>query len=1442
MKRSVIRKILSLSMALMFLFSMAVPTMAASVQANDLQGHWAEDVMEEWISLGLLSGRSEGRYYPNESITRAEFIALVNRLENFSQPSSEVSRFIDVNQSDWYYDAISVALGAGYISGTSENEMSPNTPITREQAITIISRLKNVSAGTAILAMAVDGSSVSDWAQASVAGAMQEGFVAGDAGRINPKANITRAETVALLDRVRTDSRVYAFAGTYGPANGMATLKGSVTIAAPGITLRNTAIGKSVTISPLVGEGDVHISNVTVKGDAYIQGGGKNSLYLADFRVEGSMIVRKYEGENVVRIVVTGDCNFSAVVLETGAIIVTQELADGTKLPIEIPANYLAGSTFEFIGNFDSIVNNGANTNIKITGNVNKLTLNGSANVSGSGRISVVDVSAEAGKGSAFETRPISIIGGGKDDVTLPPAAGGGGGGGGGGTSGGGSNPEPDPNPSPSYTVQSVDSLYQSVDHMSVYTLPITVSANLSGGSTKEFAVTWTPSDADTSNCGTFVFEGALTMTTGYTNPNNVKAILVLTVEPVLEDIVITQLPAKMLYYEGEALDIAGLSVSAQYSDGSLRVIDNTLLDINGFDAESIGLQLVTVTLGGFSDTFNVTVYALVENGTLLSIINPAPITVANGAAKTATGLNLPPRVEIEVEDEDTNVVYTLADVDWDVDSSSYDPEIKIEQNFNIDGTVMLPEGIDDDGLSLDIQIAVTVSVAKYTVSFNLNGQSGVGIAPQTVEYGSMAAEPTAPTSVSHDFVGWYDNADGSGAVWDFTVDVVTEDVTLYAAWTIKTYTITFDKGNADGSPVLPDSLSVEHGSVADKPEDPELAGFVFTGWFTDPALTIPYLWSTPVTSGFTLYAKFSDIFTQAFDALTFEIIRGGNANEQSILTNLTLPSSLLDFPGLSISWASSKPAVISAAGVVTRPASTEADEEVTLTATLTMGAKSEDKAFELIVRKQGVSNIEIIGADTRFAPGYPLVSYDASGKATLSIKLNPGTATVANPVYAYLVFEDLTYSGYTLTKESILYGHSIMINPTDGEYNVWNPSEIGELIITGDGVSTYITNWTLRQSATQNKIGVVLLKDDDIADPLAGATVIAMTLEEIGYIDITPPFLEAAFLSQTQNQIYLYFNETLSTAAQNKPAPGDFELIGAGGVTVTSVAIDNATNTSGIGLGRITLTLSGPTSGVTNLNYTSGTNKIADQNSNVVASTLSAAVKKEPPTVTAFINPTAGTMMLRFEPGLHYWTEYANFTSLSSSLVTLKRGGSPIGGFAFSNSMFSTDTSEAFYTFTPLPGGSYTTSDFTIDIASGFIFWNMQTIVVNAQNVGQIMPQITTVGITAAYDSGSNRINVTLPAGTEMSRSGTVSVACNFILKVDGVRLLYRSSAQRDYMSGDNVFYLPITGRIKDKIESGATITLEYQPDGHRKQTHTHINDISGAYLPAFGPVAVSK
>lgn len=78
---------------------------------------------------------------------------------------------------------------------------------------------------------------------------------------------------------------------------------------------------------------------------------------------------------------------------------------------------------------------------------------------------------------------------------------------------------------------------------------------------------------------------------------------------PLLLSIDITTLPTKIAYLVGQALDITGMVVTGFYSGGTTGIIPVTTANVTGFNSSTpAASQTLTVTVAGFTDTFNISI------------------------------------------------------------------------------------------------------------------------------------------------------------------------------------------------------------------------------------------------------------------------------------------------------------------------------------------------------------------------------------------------------------------------------------------------------------------------------------------------------------------------------------------------------------------------------------------------------------------------------------------------------------------------------------------------------------------------------------------------------------------------------------------------------------------------------------------------------------------
>lgn len=112
-------------------------------------------------------------------------------------------------------------------------------------------------------------------------------------------------------------------------------------------------------------------------------------------------------------------------------------------------------------------------------------------------------------------------------------------------------------------------------------------------------------------------------------------------------------------------------------------------------------------------------------------------------------------------------------------------------------------------------------------ITFNKNGHGGTNTSA-VVTYGQTATEPAAPTATGYTFGGWYTDSDCTTA-YDFST-AVTQDTTVYAKWTAKSYTVTLNNGS--GTPAT-STVSATYDAVMPKITSlPTRTGYNFAGYY----------------------------------------------------------------------------------------------------------------------------------------------------------------------------------------------------------------------------------------------------------------------------------------------------------------------------------------------------------------------------------------------------------------------------------------------------------------------------------------------------------------------------------------------------------------------------------------------------------------------------------
>ncbi|WP_138756167.1 S-layer homology domain-containing protein [Paenibacillus sinopodophylli] len=181
----------------------------------DVEKHWAKEAVNDMGSRLVIHGVNETTFNPNADITRAEFVAMIVRALGLRLSEGSQS-FSDVATDAWYASAIQTALDYGLISGFEDGTFQPNTKITREQAMVVVAKtmkLTGLAKATGapdkdvVLGKFADSGDMGTWATDSIVLAAKAGLINGrSGGKLEAKANVTRAEVATLIQRLLKQS------------------------------------------------------------------------------------------------------------------------------------------------------------------------------------------------------------------------------------------------------------------------------------------------------------------------------------------------------------------------------------------------------------------------------------------------------------------------------------------------------------------------------------------------------------------------------------------------------------------------------------------------------------------------------------------------------------------------------------------------------------------------------------------------------------------------------------------------------------------------------------------------------------------------------------------------------------------------------------------------------------------------------------------------------------------------------------------------------------------------------------------------------------------------------------------------------------------------------------------------------------------------------------
>lgn len=165
-----------------------------------------KEALEAAVSNGLLNGYDvEGgrELRPDGKITRAEMGTILVRAMG-AKKTEDISKFVDMNTSQWHYDSMSKAVAMGAFKGDDQNKLNPQNNITFQEAFIVLSRIfdlqdRKSDVTTDPFIGYKDADKVADWAKPDVGMLLKHGYWTAPDGYLRPTDYITRGEFAQVM-------------------------------------------------------------------------------------------------------------------------------------------------------------------------------------------------------------------------------------------------------------------------------------------------------------------------------------------------------------------------------------------------------------------------------------------------------------------------------------------------------------------------------------------------------------------------------------------------------------------------------------------------------------------------------------------------------------------------------------------------------------------------------------------------------------------------------------------------------------------------------------------------------------------------------------------------------------------------------------------------------------------------------------------------------------------------------------------------------------------------------------------------------------------------------------------------------------------------------------------------------------------------------------------
>jgi hypothetical protein len=169
------------------------------------------DPIEQVVAAGLMRADRDGNFYPERILNRAELASILVKTFQLDKRTPVQGAAIpvqDVPQSHWAYNDIQLVLKNNVMTGYREGRFFPNQRVTRAEAFSILAQAYGVfqfpdENVADLLSPYPDSNEIPGWARKSIATALYEGFVNVEPGtnKINPRSPMSRGDMAYALSK-----------------------------------------------------------------------------------------------------------------------------------------------------------------------------------------------------------------------------------------------------------------------------------------------------------------------------------------------------------------------------------------------------------------------------------------------------------------------------------------------------------------------------------------------------------------------------------------------------------------------------------------------------------------------------------------------------------------------------------------------------------------------------------------------------------------------------------------------------------------------------------------------------------------------------------------------------------------------------------------------------------------------------------------------------------------------------------------------------------------------------------------------------------------------------------------------------------------------------------------------------------------------------------------